>query len=281
MRFAPVLAGLSAASVLWGFCVMFFAIGAASSAIDLLSSLTSSSSSSTSSQTGIVPASSFLLTNPTATSTSTGTGSSAGTQLSPATWNALLAAQSQGQTTSSGVTGSTSRSAALDDLFSQIDGNGDGQITKTEFENALGAGGTNLQMADDVFSKMDANGDGTISKDEMAQALGKTGRHHHGHHHAGGAGGSGASADALMQAIQGASSTSATNSDGSKTTTLTYADGTKITMTQPAAGSGSSSTSSNSTGNNALQSYNLTERLIQRQAQMISASATQSLSMSV
>jgi Ca2+-binding EF-hand superfamily protein len=35
-----------------------------------------------------------------------------------------------------------SRSDALKDLFSQIDADGDGKITKTEFESALGAGGT-------------------------------------------------------------------------------------------------------------------------------------------
>src|SRR5262249_25438154 len=147
---------------------------------------------------GIGPHSSFSLTDPTTTSsTSTTTGGSAGGQLSPSTWNTLLAAQSQGQA------GATSRSAALDDLFSRIDADGDGQISQTEFENALGAGGTNLQMADDVFNKMDLNGDGTISKDEMSQSLEKSSRQHH-HHHAGGAGGG--NADALIQALQGATS---------------------------------------------------------------------------
>ena len=242
---------------------MFFALGAASSAIDLLSSLgSSSSSSSTTGKNGFVPANAFSLPDPTAASTAT--GGSGGSQLAPTTWNTLLAAQAQGQT------GATSRSAALDDLFSQIDGDGDGKISQTEFEDALGAGGTNLQMADDVFKKMDLNGDGTISKDEMSQSLAKSRGHHH--HHAGGAGG-----DALMQALQGATSTSETNSDGSTTTTLTYADGTKITMTQPAA---SSSDTSASTGNNAIQSYNFTERLIQRQAQWLAANAQPSLSMS-
>ncbi|MCD9256235.1 EF-hand domain-containing protein, partial [Bradyrhizobium japonicum] len=73
-------------------------------------------------------------------------------QISPETMNALFAAQSQ-SSTSTGSTASstssssasstpTSRDAALKDLFSQIDGDGDGKITKSEFENALGAGGT-------------------------------------------------------------------------------------------------------------------------------------------
>jgi EF-hand domain pair len=277
---------------------MLFALGAASSAIDLLSSLIPSSSSSPTpnGQSGIIPASSFSITNPTTTAPSITTGGSGGSQLSPSTWNTLLAAQSQ--TPQIPQTTPTSRSQALQDLFSQIDANGDGQITKQEFENALGAGGTNLQMADDVFSKMDSNGDGQISLSEMQQALqgqsstdGTSGQVHHHHHHHGrgaggaggadsasganGAGGSAGGNDPLMQALQGATSTSTTNSDGSTTTTLTYADGTKITMTQAAAGSTTSS------GNGATQSYNFTERMIERQAQLISANATQSLSMSV
>jgi hypothetical protein len=176
--------------------------------------------------------------------------------------NTLLAAQSQSQSAA------TSRTAALKDLFALIDADGDGKITKSEFENALGAGGTNLQMADDVFSKMDLNGDDSISMDEMSKSL-KSGRRYH-HHHPG-------DADALMQALQGATSTSSTNSDGSTTTTLTYADGTKITMTKAADSSASTSSATSS----AAQSYNFTERLIERQAQMIAANAQQSLSMSV
>ena len=46
-------------------------------------------------------------------------------------------------------------------------------------------------------------------------------------------------ADPLMQALQGASTTSVTNSDGSVTTSLTYADGSKVTMTSAAAASAS------------------------------------------
>ena len=60
---------------------------------------------------------------------------------------------------------------ALQDLFSQIDANGDGQITKSEFENALGAGGTNIAQADDVFNKLDKDGGGSVSLDEMSSAL--------------------------------------------------------------------------------------------------------------
>jgi hypothetical protein len=120
--------------------------------------------------------------------------------------------------------GKASPSDSLKDLFAQIDTNGDGKITKAEFEDKLGAGGTNVAAADNVFNKMDADNDGSVSLDEMATALKPSGGHHRAHH--------GGGADALMQALQGASSSSTTNSDGSITTTLTYADGSKVTISQ-------------------------------------------------
>ena len=82
--------------------------------------------------------------------------------------SALLAAQSQ---SSSGSAAPTSPADALKDLFSQIDADGNGQISKSEFEGALGAGGTNLAQADDVFNKLDRNGDGSVSIGEMSSAL--------------------------------------------------------------------------------------------------------------
>jgi nitrogen fixation protein FixH len=90
--------------------------------------------------------------------------------------SALLAAQSQSESASSAP---LDPSRALQDLFSQIDGDGNGQISKQEFEDALGAGGTNLAAADKVFSKLDRNGDGSVSLDELKAAL--RGAHHHHH----------------------------------------------------------------------------------------------------
>jgi Ca2+-binding EF-hand superfamily protein len=179
--------------------------------------------------------------------------------------SALLAAQSQSGPSFQPM----SREDALKDLFSKIDGDGDGKITKSEFENALGAGGTNLAEADDVFGKLDKNGDGSVSLGEMSSAL-KGGHGHHGHHRM--AGGSGDANDSPSQALQGASSTTVTNADGSTTTSLTYADGSKVTMTSPAT-AGASST--------ATSSYNFIEQLIQRQAKAISSQASSSLSVSV
>ena len=253
---------------------MLLALGAVSSALDALQSLTASKSSSApSTGLGQTTAASFDLTGSTAAAgtSAQGFGSSGCSQISPETMSALIAAQSQSGSTPSA---SSDPSSALQDLFSQIDADGDGKITKSEFENALGAGGTNLAQADDVFSKLDTDSNGKVSLDEMSKALKGAGHGGH-HHHAGGsrdAGGidaSGSNTDALSQALSDASSNAVTNSDGSTTTSITYADGSKVTLTTPAASTASSA---------ATSSYNLIEQLIQREAQALSQSATTSLS---
>jgi Ca2+-binding EF-hand superfamily protein len=261
---------------------MLPALGALASVLDALQSPTASKSPS-SQTTGFSQAA----TNPFDPTGSAASGSPAPascyggcSQISPANMSALLAAQSQTTTASSAP---TSQAGALKDLFSLLDANGDGQVSKSEFENALGAGGTNLAQADDVFSKLDKNGDGSVSLGELTSALkGAGGKgHHHPHHIAGSDGSSGAgdsgstsgsSSDPLLQALNGASSTQVTNSDGTTTTSVTYADGSKVTMTSPPA------TKSSST---ATSSYNFIERLIQREAQAISSGATAALSLNV
>jgi Ca2+-binding EF-hand superfamily protein len=245
------------------------ALGAASSLVDMLQSVTSSKSSS-SKATGFSQAAAnpFDLSGGAATSGSPDQASGTGgfSRLSPDTMSALLAAQSQ--SSAAATPAPTSPSAALNDLFSQLDADHDGQISKSEFESALGAGGTNLAQADDVFSKLDKNGDGSVSLDEMSSALKGAGGHGHRHkHHVGGSDGS--NSDPLLQALDGASSTSTTNSDGSTTTSLTYADGSKVTMTSAPTAAASTS---------AASSYNFIEQMIQREAQAISASVTSSLS---
>lgn len=251
------------------------------SALDALQSLTSSKSS-TPPTTGFTQKAEnpFDVSGDAAPSASPvpATGGSGFAQISPSTMSALLAAQSQSSTAST-PPAPTSRSAALQDLFSKLDGDGDGQISQSEFESALGAGGSNVANADSVFSKLDTNGDGSVSLDELSSALkgGKGGHHHHHVADSGGASGSnsatgGSSSDPLLQALDGASSTSVNNSDGSTTTSVTYADGSKVTMTSPAASTSSSS---------ATSSYNIIERMIQREAQQISSGATASLSLNV
>lgn len=258
---------------------MYLALaGAASSALDLLSSLApGKSGAAAKSKTGLTQntTTSFGLSTP-STSTSQTPGSSSVGQsgaLSPQTLSALIAAQDPSQASASSA---TNRTDALKDLFSKLDSNGDGQISKSEFESNLGAGGTNTANADSVFGKLDTNGDGSVNLDELSAALkGKGGGH--GHHHAHGAGGGGkVGQDALLQALDGASSTSTKNSDGSTTTTMTYSDGTTVTMNSPAAASTNSSAS-----NSASSSYNLVEKMIQKQADALATSAKQSLSVSV
>ena len=162
---------------------MFLALGAASSAIDALKALTSSKSSSAQSTGVSQDAKSPFDLMSAASSASVGSGSGSGggsSQISPETMSALLDAQSQSSAGS--TTASKSRSAALKDLFAQIDGNGDGKISKAEFEEALGAGGTNLAQADSVFGKLDKDGDGSVSLKELASALKGGKKPHHDHH---------------------------------------------------------------------------------------------------
>jgi hypothetical protein len=260
---------------------MMFALGAAGSLIDALASLTASKSSSATTSTGQSQgtANPFDLGGGAQTQGTTGfSGCAGGPSISPQTMSALIEAQSQSGTAN---TTPTDPSSALNDLFSQIDGDGNGSISKQEFENALGAGGTNLAQADDVFNKLDSNGDGSVSLDELKSALQGSG--HHGHHHhmhaSSGSGGSNdgtsgdSSSDPLMQMLNGATSNSVTNSDGSTTTSITYADGSTVSLTTPAASSSSSSSS-------ATSSYNLIERMIQKEAQSLSASLSSSFAVS-
>ena len=112
---------------------MLFALGAASTALSAVQSLATSSS------TGLDQGSDnpFEVASPAPVSANPipATGFSAGSQISPATMSELLAAQDQSST-------STGGSGALQNLFSQIDGNGDGTVSPGESSSALkGAGG--------------------------------------------------------------------------------------------------------------------------------------------
>jgi Ca2+-binding EF-hand superfamily protein len=259
---------------------MLLALGAVSSAIDALQSLTSPKSSKQTTGFSQNAASPFNVSSSSAASTNPSlvTGGSGLGQISPETMSALLAAQDQSSTATGSAT--ANRSAALTDLFSQVDANSDGKVNKTEFENALGAGGTNLAQADKVFGMLDKNGDGSVSLGELASALKGSKGHHHSHQASGTEGSSDpnetssadSGSDPLLQALSGASSSSVTNSDGSTTTSVTYADGSKVTMTSPAAKTASG---------NATSSYNFIEQMIAREAQAISSGAASALALKV
>ncbi len=229
----------------------------ATSAMDLLQSLTAKKNASSTSKTttGLSQSGSFQLGAPTSitatTSTTAGSTSSSG-NLSTSTMSALLDAQSQ--TNVSGT--SKTRSDALKDLLKLLDGDGNGSISKAEFEDKLGAGGTNVANADKVFGKLDKDGDGSVSLDELGKALKGAGRPRHG-------GGVDASD------VTGATTSTTANADGSTTTSITYADGSKVTST--------SAVPVSSTAAAARTSYNAIEQMIAKQAQQISTT-TSSLS---
>ncbi len=255
---------------------MYLALaGAAAGALDLLSSLTAGKSGTGKATTGLTQnTAAFGLSGTTASAASSsspcGTCGQSGA-LSPRTLNALLAAQDSSQAS---APASTSQSNALKNLFAKLDSNGDGQIGKSEFESNLGAGGTNTANAASVFGRLDTNGDGSVGIDELSAALKGSGSGR-GPRHAHGAGGAKSGQDALLQALDGASSTSVSNSDGSISTTLTYSDGSTATLNSPSAKRAVTASSSAST------SYNLVEKLIQKQVDALALSAKQSLSVSV
>jgi len=251
---------------------MLPAIGALGALSGLLSTLNAASKSSAqkTSQSNPFESTGSSSNSPFSSSSTSSSGSFPSSGLSPEVMQALLAAQSSSTDASNGTTtASKSRDAALKDLFSQLDGDGNGAISKGEFEDALGAGGSNVDNADKVFAKLDTDGDGSVSAKELAAALTPKKPHQHDDDDTQKAGRSGGSGNA--QALDGASSTSVTNADGSVTTSVTYADGSKVTMTSAATGSSSSS---------ATSSYNFIEQLIQRQAAQLQAAATSSLSVS-
>jgi len=246
---------------------MLHALSAATSALDLLKSLTATKSQSAGNKQQ--PKSPFDLSGSTEAleGSPARSGPGGSSLISPATMSALLAAQ--GQANSGSTSTSSSRWDALKDLFAQVDANNDGKLSKSEFESALGAGGTNLVKAGRVFDKLDKDGNGAVSLDEMMSALNGKERRPHAAGPDGGTGSGTPAKDPLMEALRGASSTSVTNSDGSVTTSLTYADGSKVTTTSAATASASSA---------ATSSYNFIDRMIQRQAQSISSAGAGSLS---
>ena len=245
-------------------------VGAArgGSALDMIASLQALTSGPNSPQGAADDASPFNVASQAGAAASMTDAGCGAPSMAPGTMDALFAAQSQ----TSAASGSSSLASQL---FSLLDTNGDGSISKSEFEATLGQNG-NTAAADSLFDKLDPNGDGSVDPGELANALQTKGaKGHHHHHHLGGASSAGAAstgggADDLLGA--GNTGQTVTNSDGSTTTTLSYADGSQITMTKPAAGSAGTSAAAN----------NFLERIIQHQAQLLaSQTAGQSVAMSV
>ena len=87
-------------------------------------------------------------------------------------------------------------------LFSQIDSNGDGSISQSELEQAVTNAGGTKAAADAFYAKLDPNGTGSVSEQQFAQGLANLSQsgqtqaapHAHHHHHGGGGGAAAASA---------------------------------------------------------------------------------------
>jgi hypothetical protein len=172
-------------------------------------------------------------------------------------------------------------------FFSKLDTDGDGKISKTEFEDAASKAGADSSVADAVFDKIDGDSDGSVSQSELAKADHPGGHHHV---HGGGGGGGGGGLDALMSGAgaDGATTKTTTNADGSTTTSITYADGTSIDLNSPAAATTSASTSSDSSDSDSSSSSstktsaaNLIAQLIKMQSQMLNAMSASASTMSI
>jgi hypothetical protein len=227
---------------------MMLALGAMSTALDALTSLTQPKKPAGAGQAASAFDTSGA-TPPTAPVQPVTTGfSSQSGGLSPSTLSAVLAAL--GQSSDASAAGA---SDAMKDFFKQIDADQNGTISKSEFETALGAGGSNLAMAGSVFGKLDANADGSVSLEELSAALkppDKDRRH-------GSGGPQDGSGDPLLDALDDAAAAGGDDA---------------------AVDSATRSKRSNALASaNAMSSYNFVAQLIQSQQRAVAASSTSTL----
>lgn len=111
----------------------------------------------------------------------------------------MLKYQEQTQSTN----GSAPATQSAGDIFSKIDANGDGSISKDELTSFLSQNGSTdssdaTDKANKLFAAIDTNGDGKIDQSESNAFAAKAKGGHGGHHHGGG-GGSSSQADAAGQ----------------------------------------------------------------------------------
>jgi hypothetical protein len=221
---------------------MFFVGGIAAGALDFLSGLQPQHSKNSAAVDTLrlgKPFNPATPTDPTTTTTAQNASSppvagarNAGNPLTANVLGYLIQAQAEHSSDPAGA-GTPPLSPGQSKLFSKLDSDGDGKISKSEFDAAFPAN-PNSGATDRLFSKLDKNGDNTIDQGEFRSAVSRG--HGHGHHY--GAGGVDQSADegSLASLLKdeaskaGTSRTVVNNPDGSTTTSISYADGAKISF---------------------------------------------------
>jgi hypothetical protein len=165
-----------------------------------------------------------------------------------------------------GDTDVDSVTADAQSLFAATDSDGDGQISTSEFEDVFGAD-ADVSKVDGLFTILDSNGDGSVSEDEVVGAARQSNGLYPADDQVAAAGE--AESDDLSDLLSSTDATSsiATNSDGSTTTTITYADGSSVSAT--------TATSDSSDGDTSASHSNLIEELINLQARYLSPATTQ------
>jgi Ca2+-binding EF-hand superfamily protein len=88
-------------------------------------------------------------------------------------WPDSLSTDGTSSTSSTGSTATDPGSAMAQNLFSQIDSNGDGAITKTELEQAVTNAGGSTESADALYAKLDPDNTGSVSEQQFSQELGQ------------------------------------------------------------------------------------------------------------
>jgi len=239
---------------------MIIPVGLALGALSTVSSMVQQAASSLSGASSNDPLSALTQSSTGDQSQTDQTSQSSSGKFDQGTLAAMIALQGLGQDAATGT------------RFGKLDTDGDGSISKTEFETALSGSGVDTASADSLFSTLDANGDGSVGKNELAAP-----RSYQSHQNNGVLGGQ-SDFSSLMDSSgsDNATSQTFTNSDGSTTTTITYADGSTVSTTTAASQSADASTSTSTSSSTSTQGTPL-EQLIKLQASLIgSVSSTTS-----
>ena len=147
---------------------------------------------------------------------------------------------------------------------------------------ALFALQANWSNSQSLASQVDGGSNSAASSTDPTQQAQAGQQAHHGHHHHHGMGGGGQNLLDALFSPSGATSQTATNSNGSSTTTITYADGSSVALTSAptsstSASSSSASSDSSTAGTANVAGNNLIEQLIQMQAQLLNTTTPQSI----